>query len=338
MNSSKQKIMIAALVLPVLMFAAVEATAQRSAPKFPEFHYFTVSVGGGYSAFVSDFENTKLQGGGAATVGIGYEYCHRAFWLGLGLEAEWDNSTNKNQIYDFTEEMKDTEGDDMTYCYKMMRWHDSYSTVYVNIPFMLGFGIGGFYMGAGVKAGLNVYGHAQSTMKYRTSGFYDRYVEDFENMPDHFFDDYKSKNRYRVKYLPEISLIGEIGYEVASFGADKDSDAPIRLKLGAYVEYGFSKAYKNTAVADLVSIDDVNPAVLNLKPYILGRDITGNSFNNLFVGVKATFLFELPVPQKCNCLQTERGASWRNNAPRVTKMQRKAVKESQSVQTETPKK
>ena len=50
--------------------------------------------------------------------------------------------------------------------------------------------------------------------------------------------------------------------------------------------------------------------------------------NPFYIGVKAALLFQLPVPQKCHCLQTERGASWRNNAPDVTRKQNKRAKKS----------
>lgn len=322
------KYIAVSVVLLALAAGYCNVHAQKAAPKYPEFHYFTVSVSGGYSAFLSDFGNTKLLGGGAAILGVGYEYYYRSFWLSLGIETEWDNSALKFNQYDHVESMQDTEGDLMNYHYLSGRWQDNHSAVYLNIPFTLGFGIGGFYMGVGAKAGMNVYGHAESVMEYRTTGVYDRYVQDFEDMPNHFYDNYEVRNRYRIKYAPAASIIGVIGYEVASFG-DKDGKAPVRLKLGAYAEYGFLKAYENAEVSEQVGFDEKNPSQLVLKPYIMSNDIRPNSFNNLFVGIKATFLFELPVPQKCNCLQTERGASWRNNAPRVTRKQRKSVQDAQ---------
>lgn len=321
----------------VLTFMALFTTsvvvAQRAAPKFPEFHYLTVSLGAGYSNLSTKLDNATIQGGPGAVFGIGYEYCYRSFWLSLGVEGQYISSMMNPGLDTLHVPMKDTEGDDFTMNYRFDRWQDNTQAVYLNVPFMLGVNSGAFYAGIGAKVGLNVYATGKSTIEYNTSGTYDQFIEDFVDMNNHWYGDFVSEptggRPTKLTLKPNIALIAELGGEIFSTEGGKGI-LPMRMKIGAYGEYGLTNINNSAANADAYTFGNPNPAILNTPAYLTTSDLTKKSVNPFYVGVKLTLMFELPVPQKCNCLQDSRGASWRNNAPKVTKKQKKNTERSQS--------
>ena len=220
----------------------------------------------------------------------------------------------------------------MTYHYALDKWYDDQMGVYVNIPFMLGFNIKGFYMGVGAKAGMNLWGSTSAKLKYTTSATYDRFMEDFVDMPNHYYTEYVSKSgSHPVSFKPNVAAIFEIGYDVLNIPQGK-KQIPLVLKLGAYAEYGFMNVFNKVQTQPTFTYDGTDPSIIHIMPYYLGDRYLYQQnapvVNPFHIGVKAALLFQLPVPQKCHCLQTERGASWRNNAPDVTRKQNKRAKKS----------
>lgn len=318
-------------LLLALIFVA-QLSAQKGSPSFPEFHYITLSLSGGYSSLMSNFENTKVPGMAGATFGIGYEYRYRSLYLSLGFEGQFISSRLVPGIDTMHVGMLDTEGEKMTYHYALNKWIDDQMGVYVNIPFIIGFNVKGFYMGVGAKAGMNLWGSTASKLDYTTSATYDRFISDFVDMPNHFYTDYQSKSdKLPLALKPNVAAIFEIGYDVLNIPKGKNQ-IPLVLKLGAYAEYGFMNVFTEVGSAPTLSYDSTDPSKILLTPYYLGDRVLNQAkapvVNPFYIGVKAALLFELPVPQKCHCLQTERGASWRNDAPKATRKQNKSSKKS----------
>lgn len=317
----------------IVIFSSSLLFAQRAAPKYPEFHYLTLSFGGGYSNMFTKLDNASIQGGGGATLGLGYEYCFRSFWLALGVEGQFISSQMSPGLDTLNVPMLDTEGEEFTMTYRFDKWHDMTQAAYVNIPFMVGMNFGGFYAGIGAKAGINVYASGASKLEYNTSGKYEQLIGDFVNMDNHWFGDFVSEKEggkpTKLVFKPNVSVIAELGYEIFSAEGGKGV-WPMRMKLGAYGEYGLMNINGSASDAKAYSFGDPNPAIL-LTPAVMSTDkLQGKAVNPFYVGVKLTLMFEIPVPQKCNCLQDARGASWRNNAPKVTKAQDRRTKKGQA--------
>ncbi|MGM9805450.1 MAG: hypothetical protein ACI3Z7_03335 [Candidatus Aphodosoma sp.] len=320
-------------VLTIFASSMLFAQGTRAVAKFPEFHYLTLSMGGGYANLltnVKDMPDTKLNGGGGATLGLGYEYCYRGFWLSLGVEGQYIASFMNPGFEVSDVPAIDTEGDNCTFHFQTNQWRDQTQAVYLNIPFMLGFNKGGFYAGIGAKAGLGLYAIGQSRLKYTTTSTYDWAIGDFEQMPNHFIGDFVSTaegGKYtKLKMNPNIAAIIEIGYEVYS-DEGGGSVLPWRMKVGLYGEYGFMNVNGSAQNGIAPYRHDENVTQLITPASLSTENFVGKSVNPLYIGAKLTFMFELPVPQKCNCLQDSRGASWRNNAPKVTRKQDKKIKQ-----------
>lgn len=308
----------------VVFLSAGLLFAQRGEIDYPEFHYVTVSASGGYTNLLSDIENVRIPGSGGVLLGVGYEYRVKLFWLGLGVQGSLINSSLIADDMVIDKPMRDQEGEDMTYHYQIQRWSDRQMMLDVDVPFMLGVCVGRFYMGAGVKAGLNVYGHSASALSYRTSASYDRFPDDFQDMPNHWYDNFDTRGKTPLHFGMNMAALLEVGGEVLNLNGTKKR-LPMRMKVGAYAEYGFISVYKNAQPSDPFIFDETNPAIVLPVAYYKSANIT-SPVNPLFVGVRLTLMFELPVPQRCNCLQTENGASWRNTAPKVTREQNRKVK------------
>lgn len=315
------------------------AQDSRSIAKFPQFHYLTLSMGGGYAGLLSNTDYTAdFIGGGGAHVGLGYEYCYRGFWLSLGIDGQYLSSRIDPMLAVDDVNAIDTEGDECVFHYYVNRWRDNTQAVYVNIPFMIGFNKGGFYAGIGAKAGLNVYAIGQNKLEYTTSATYDWAIGDFTQMPNHFIGDFVSTadengGKYTsLKLKPNVAAIIELGYEVYN-SVGSSGVLPWRVKVGLYGEYGLLNVNGSAqeGVAPYRHPDNVTqiitPSALSTEYFV------GKSVHPLYVGAKVTFMFELPVPQKCNCLQEYRGASWRNNAPKVTRKQYKKSKRIREKET-----
>lgn len=301
--------------------------AQRGAIDYPEYHYLTISAGGGYTNLLTDIDNVTNPGSGGALLGIGYEYRAKMFWTSVGVQGSLINSSLRSSADTVIHRpMYDQEGEAMTFNYMADRWVDEQMMLDVDIPFMLGFRKDAFYMGVGVKAGFNIYGQARSSLKYRTSTTYDRFPDDFVNMPNHWNDEFRTKGVNPLHFGLNVAALLEVGAEVMNLKGDKGR-LPMRLKVGAYAEYGFLSVYRNTEVSDILVYDDVNPAIVTPASFYTATEIT-RPVNPLMAGIKLTLMFEMPVPQRCNCLQTEEGASWRNKAPRETRRQNKRVRKA----------
>lgn len=340
---------VSLLALFAMTFFNVDVCAQKR--QYPEFHYLSLPISVGYSNYyapgfkneVSTYKNPGLLG---TTIGIGYEYRYRLFWMSMHLEGQLLTSRLRPGIAQIDTMMYDTDSEyeakrrENAYHYKFSSWRDDQLGVYGCFPIMFGMKMNAFYFGIGAKVGYSFYGTSTPKAKYTTSSTYDRYIADFENMPNHFLTNYESGltnngKEIAINFGINVAAIAEIGYEVYHSEGSK-TVRPWILKVGAYAEYGFLSAYTNNGnlqpQIDMKSVElpdgssATDPSQLELRPYYKAHDTRNVNINPLYVGAKLTFLFELPVPQKCHCLQSERGASWRNMAPKETKKQNKAAK------------
>lgn len=341
---------LALLLLAALMLFSADAFGQRR--KYPEFHYLTLPISAGYSNYlspgfkneVSTFRNPGLLG---TTLGIGYEFRHRMFWMGLDLEAQLISSRLRPGMARLDTMMYDTDTyypnpqRENTYHYDFKKWYDEQIGAYGCFAMMFGIRANAFYIGIGAKVGYNFYATSTPHAQYKTSSTYDRYIVDFEDMPNHYLGEYKSGqtnngNDTKFDFNLNVAATFEVGYEV--YHSDGTEHVrPWILKLGAYAEYGFLSAYSNNGNVkpefDYPLVDDngaqvQDPSQLLITPFYKAHSTNGVNINPLYIGAKLTFMFDLPVPQKCHCLQSERGASWRNMAPKDTQRQNKHAKKN----------
>ena len=150
--------------------------------------------------------------------------------------------------------------------------------------------------------GINLFGGATTTSHLKTSGTYPWALEEFDNMPDHFFTDLDLKDSYPIRY--NLNLIGsaEVGY---LFPKAKEK-SKFSQRLALFVDYGILNVHQRVSNGNVVGIP-VNDNILNVKlnPVMLSDQGLNSSFNPFMIGIKYTASFEIPVPKRCKCLQTK---------------------------------
>ena len=180
------------LVLTVSLLIAGSSVAQR--PR----HYIGGWLFTGYSAMFHNFDSTSIVGGGGVGLGVGYQLRKGQFLFNTGLEFEFINSATKVKGIDGIVPILDTECDAAAFDYRFRKYIDRQNMGLVNIPILLGmqFPVDKYtlYFLAGGKIGMSIFGTYSVNAKMKTLGVYDRFIDPFENMPNHYYTDYSFKN------------------------------------------------------------------------------------------------------------------------------------------------
>lgn len=277
-------------------------------------HYFGFDLGGGYSMLNRDVDACQIIGGGTGTVGLVYELKHDRFWFGTGVDYTFFSdklvgncSSSSPWIYDRAD-IRDNQGKDITMHYAMSHYQEWTKMHYIGIPIMVGFQLdNGFYMGVGAKVGLCVRASTDAQIDYSTSGTYERYVADFENMPNHYYGDYSSDFSSSLKTNVKGSALFEIGCDLAAARLHSPEGqykkvSKARTKVGAYLEYGFQQISDADGKNNLAFISPQTNAAHRLNMNTLYKPYGSSHWvSPICVGVKLTVLFSAPEKTNCNC-------------------------------------
>jgi len=176
-----------ALTLILSLFIVSSAVAQQQRPR----HYLGGWLFTGYSAMFHNIENTSLIGGGGVGIGGGYQLRKGAFLFNTGLEFEFINSATKVKGLDGQTPILDTECDSAMFHYQFYRFRDIQNYGIVNVPILFGAqfpaGKTNIYFLAGGKVGMAVLGTYSTSGSMKTWGVYNRYIDPFEDMINHYY-------------------------------------------------------------------------------------------------------------------------------------------------------
>ena len=238
------------------------------------------------------------------TIGLsaGYEYRYSAFWTSVGLDLQyWAGKMTTERTYLYDQQLYDTQGKLMYYHYQIGTSAEVPQGLFLNVPVLVGFHAKGFYMGAGIKIGAGLLSFAKVTRPYQTSATYPQYIDDFGNMPGHFYSDYKTTNFSKITMQWPISAIAEIGYDVFA-NLDADFAKRYRLKIGLYAEYGLKNIWKNDTENSVFIVNSEHPTQLQYNAhYASFRSTEESKVIPMSAGLKITVLFRVPT-KDCNCL------------------------------------
>lgn len=224
-------------------------------------------VGAGWS------EPISKSNGWSPALGLGYRYMYKALVLDAGVGLEY--RVRNNQPYDIldvkAEDVDDT-GEPYMGTHFWTNRHTTLQNVGIHIPLMVGFEVKRFYMLAGIKANIDLWGSTYENGEYTMTGKYTRFMDEWE-IDAHQL---KSNASYETNAVGvgigcNIRACGEVGYCVYSGEKSKfNTKAAPRYNIGAFVEYSF---------------------VGTEKQYL-----------PLLAGVRLTVLFPISEGKKCNCL------------------------------------
>lgn len=268
-------------------------------------HYFYSNITPGYSIIFDDFENTKAYGGFGSIVGLGYSFVAPYFWLEVGAEMQ-----SLSSYMSITDELSDkrimdTEGDEVVYHYNKDVWYDCQDLLYVGVPVMFGYRhYKGFSIGVGFKCSFNVLADARNRLRYSISATYNDYIEDFEDMPNHFYGDYdiyvrKGISDKVVRQKGAVCL--EAGYVVYDNGKNYRSvrNRHVLFKLSGYLECGVNNVMSNRETRELYTLNLSNPAELTTKPYYLSNSTRSKRTLPFMVGVRWTYTLATITCRTC---------------------------------------
>lgn len=275
----------------------------------------------------------SLGAGGA--IGVNYELRagkHFLLDLGLGgglshgLFAVRDSAAAVTGLID-------EDGDPFTYLFAFADRQDSYTSVNLQVPVMLGAQFHRFYFLVGVKANLSLMTRTKQKMQLSTIGVYDEFIGDFENMPDHgFYNKQPMEQKGSINFRPDVMGSAEIGWRLGPIYNERGYDVPkqkIHYRLGLFADYGLFDihfARSNQALSVPSDIQISTPALAparvaaNATPNMLdGVRVTdilstkdaAKKVQNLMVGVKFAVYFTMPDKRHCVVCQDHKPVSHR---------------------------
>lgn len=286
----------------MLMSAGIRAFTRLT----PETHHFVALHGDlGYSALLHTIPGQRAAAGVNANMGIDYRFFRNNFILSVGAEGMYELNSNNLKAVDMTVPMMDTEGDIFNMHVMMDKSRDRSHMVNLNIPLLIGGEWKRFYFLLGPKVSINMYGSTSSKAEYTTFGEYERYYDDFYEMPNHQFESGRkmSSSSIKMKWNFNILAHAEIGarighmYKHQMFRLNPDM---IRMYIALYADFGVLNLHSasKTDVGTFGYRETDEGVQFYVQPLMLSNLASGAVFRNLNVGVKFTVAFELKQNSK----------------------------------------
>ena len=287
----------------------------------PETHnYVTVHGDLGASVLLHNIPNQKPGAGMNGIIGVDYRLYHNNFLFTIGAEGMYNLFVNPLDNVHDTLMMNDTEAQlfGMNVLVKSSR--DRAHMVNVNVPVLVGGEWGNFYFLVGPKLSLNLYGATSSSALATTYGDYDRYYDDFYDMPNHQFETNKPLEsgmiamKWNMNVLAHVEIGGLFQTVKKHRGYTRYAEK-VRTYLSVYADFG---------VLNLRSSQGGNPIFGNretdqgevqfyVEPLLTSDLSDGKIFRSLSIGVRYTV--SIPMP--------ERGKSYKYNHKRSSVLNRK---------------
>jgi hypothetical protein len=207
---------------------------------------------------------------------------------------------NANHMEDHDEAipMIDTEGDFFQMHLHVDKSRDLSHMVNLNIPLLMGGEWGRFYFLIGPKFSINVYGATSSSAMVTTYGEYERYYDDFYDMPNHQFitglpvKSEPLKMKWNFNILAHVEIGGRVGhmFKHKQFRINPDK---VRMYLAAYVDFGVLNLHTVQGGAPVFGYQETDHGVqFYSQPLMISNLANGVTFRNLNVGIKYTIAFE----------------------------------------------
>lgn len=263
------------------------------------YHFVSLHGDLGYSLLLHTISGQQPASGMNINIGADYRLNHNNFLFSVGLEGMYELNANKLDKHDEAILMRDTEGDLFNMHVHVDKSRDLAHMLNLNIPVLLGGEWGRFYFLAGPKVSVNVFGATSSTAQVTTYGEYDRYYDDFYEMPNHQFVSGQQmgsgvlKMKWNINIMAHVELGGRINhmYKYKQFHSRPDK---VRMYLAAYVDFGLLNLHSSHGGSPLFDYRETEQGVqFYIQPLLVSGVADNATFRNLNVGVKYTVAFEL---------------------------------------------
>ena len=233
-------------------------------------------------------------------LGVDYRLFHNNFIFSVGVEGMYELNVNSMDELDVSIPMMDTEGELFDMHVHVDKSRDLAQMVNLNIPLLFGGEWGRFYFMVGPKVSLNMWGVTSSHAEVTTYGEYDKYYDDFYDMPNHQFesDQYMGSAVLPLKWNFNIMAHAEIGGRIGHMFKHKQfrlNPDKIRMYLAAYMDFGVLDVHIKGSGAPMFEYRETDKGVQFYVQPLMKSDLADNAvFRNLNVGIKFTVAFEMP--------------------------------------------
>jgi hypothetical protein len=248
----------------------------------------------GYSTFHTKWDSFVTKGFGGAGAGFGY---NALIWdrliLATGVEYVSLNSFIGPTNFLIYKDLIDTEGDDYCMEYTIRRLSQLDVTQNIFVPFYIGFRTDrrkktDYYFQVGGKIGYALTSNYRTKVdSYTTIGIYDRFIDPFEEMPNHFFDtkNYKDKQPLNFSKIQGV-IVTEIGFETHRV-IPKNA-----IRFSIFADFGIINRIMKQQ-KDLISFDAQIPNDISVNSLYETYYRLSVKTNSIFAGVKITLLLDV---------------------------------------------
>lgn len=266
------------------------------------FHHIGVVGGLGYGILKDKNPEVSSVGNVCGLFGVEYEMRVNGFWLAFGPEFQYLSGKTLFNTTGTDVMILDTYGVEAIYHYDFDKGEDFQRIIYVNLPITIGYYYRGFYLGVGVKCGYGLYGSENTNLRYTTTGTYEDYIDDFQQMMNHSYGTYSSKVSRELQNTYKVSVLGEFGYDVLSWYRNQYRSITSGFKISLCIEYGLNNIIRGTYDTPLYIFNNQNAAELQLNPYYSSRAGDAHKINPFYAGVKLTWLWCVKT-KTCKCYE-----------------------------------
>lgn len=256
----------------------------------------------GYSTLVGKTDEMSVPGLINGGLHVGWEVRRRHFiYRPLLLDFQLFSSRSNTVITIQDQYIKDTRLADAVMHYKMRSPLKETQRFFIpSIGFMFGYSgnnyshsqrYGAFYFLAGVKLSFKLDIGTSVDLKYATTASYERYIDDYEDMPNHMYTYRESKatEKYGFKVCGMFS--GELGWEFNMDHYDK-------FKVGAFLDLGLTNIMYGTEEASCAPKTDQAERIV-VHSYYVSPEMNGQYVVPVMTGVKITYLFNVNIKRNC---------------------------------------
>lgn len=259
----KYNLYLSILLAAVLLLPATDISAarKRKGGGNPDITSFIDVYGGaGYSSLLHSIPDSKVPGGGAGMIGVGYFMKHKSkFEFRTGLEFMFLNSsTMMNNLdirgkYNYTHPGTSVEMDYyMDFSdYKNNSKHIDYYTeqhnrLSVGLPVMFGAQFSRYYFLVGAKVNMGVLGMYSTKSPMKTYLVDPTLIDNLENMPNHGLYTSDVRSNGSINFGLDVTGSAEFGICLDEWMPSKAltiqrgrSKMPVSYRIGLFADYGF---------------------------------------------------------------------------------------------------
>lgn len=253
-----------------------------------------------YGNFTSQTAGISSDGIFLKGLGIGLEWWYNSFLFGLGGEYNHINSNITMSDFNVSiDNLIDSEGDVYRGNFIFSNINDSYNMGYINVPVILGLQNRNAYILMKGTFGLNITGNSKISSNILSSGTYPQFIEDFENMPNHFFYQKDISKRNEIKFNPTYMASLELGFYLGGRKTSFNKNVSYRLALTC--DYTLNNLNTTNGNQDFIlnqSEYGFDPVLNNL---LLTNKAVSLNIKPVYIGAKFTVLFKMKNKNICRC-------------------------------------